>query len=565
MDPERLKSLTNKRSVILAKVKWELSVANAIKTRNPSLGEVAERRDKLTDLARCFEGIQTEIEEATPNLEEVVTVFNHRILFEEAYFQIKDLYTEYLDQHVEEPEDRSENRQDNDLRDAVRALLESQQQMLLAQCQKPTPQSLALAAGSQVSNSVPQNVVKLPQIDIPKFTGERKHWRSFKDLFECTIHNRTDLRDSVKMQYLFSYLDGEAKGKVDSFSINEDNYREAWDALVTFYDKKKYTVFALVREFVDQQQVTSSNGLKKLVATSDDVVRQLKPLGREYESRDPWLIHLLLEKLDRETRSLWAQRIINIENPTFAAFLEFLQQRCDALETCLAFSKKPASDSTTQPLLRAFKAMDVDGRRELVLSQKLCFNCLKPSHTTSKCPSKSTCHKPDCNQRHHTMLCYQQQLQGYEPEETDHDLCPQLPEEAEEVWSFSANTAQTKANKHGPSTAALLPTVVVNLQGKDGKLHQVRCLVDSGSQASLITEACVKRIGLKRTKVSLEVSGVNGEIVGNTAGAVTLVMSSRFNGEAKLTTQAYVLGRLTATLPNQRFSVADLPFLEGWN
>ncbi|XP_039436116.1 uncharacterized protein LOC120417948 [Culex pipiens pallens] len=281
MDPERLKSLTNKRDVILAKVKWELSVAQAIKTRNPSLGEVTERRDKLTDLSRCFEGIQTEIEESTPNLEEVVTVFNHRILFEEAYFQIKDLYTEYLDQHVEEPEARSENLQDNDLRDAVRALLESQQQMLLAQCQKPTPQSLALA------------------IDIPKFTGERKHWRSFKDLFECTIHNRTDLRDSVKMQYLFSYLDGKAKEKVDSFSINEDNYREAWDALVTFYDKKKYTVFALVREFVDQQQVTSSKGLKKLMATSDDVVRQLKALGREYESRDPWFIHLLLEKLDR--------------------------------------------------------------------------------------------------------------------------------------------------------------------------------------------------------------------------------------------------------------------------
>ncbi|EDS36879.1 BEL12_AG transposon polyprotein [Culex quinquefasciatus] len=151
MDQERLKSLTSKREVILAKVKWELSVAKAIKTRNPSLGEVAERRDKLTGLAQCFDDVQTEIEEATPNLEEVVTVFNHRILFEDAYFQIKDIYTEYLDQHVEEPEVRPEDRQD-DLRDAVKALLESQQQMLLAQCQKPPPQTLALAAGSHVSN-----------------------------------------------------------------------------------------------------------------------------------------------------------------------------------------------------------------------------------------------------------------------------------------------------------------------------------------------------------------------------------------------------------------------------
>ncbi|XP_038116638.1 uncharacterized protein LOC119768917 [Culex quinquefasciatus] len=592
MDQERLKSLTSKREVILAKVKWELSVAKAIKTRNPSLGEVAERRDKLTGLAQCFDDVQTEIEEATPNLEEVVTVFNHRILFEDAYFQIKDIYTEYLDQHVEEPEVRPEDRQD-DLRDAVKALLESQQQMLLAQCQKPPPQTLALAAGSQVSNPVPHNVVKLPQIDIPKFTGERKHWRSFKDLFVCTIHSRTDLRDSVKMQYLFSYLDGEAKGKVDSFSINDGNYREAWDALVTYYDKHKYTVFALVREFVDQQPVTNAKELKHLVATSDDVVRQLKALGREYESRDPWLIHLLLEKVDRETRSLWAQKIITVENPTFANFQEFLEQRCDALETCSAFSKKTGpevskkeSQKPTQRKVQAFhtsaavscakcskdhptyhcdlfKAMDVAGRRELVLSKKLCFNCLKPLHTANKCPSKSTCRTPDCKQRHHTTLCQQRQQHSQEPEKADRDHPPRQPEETEEASSVSANAAQAKATKHEPSSVALLPTVIANLEGKDGKLHQVRCLVDSGSQASLITEACVKRIGLKRTNASLEVTGVNGEVVGTTAGAVTLVMSSRFDGETKLTTQAYVLGRLTATLPNQRFNVADLPFLEG--
>ncbi|XP_038122126.1 uncharacterized protein LOC119770754 [Culex quinquefasciatus] len=571
MDQERLKSLTSKREVILAKVKWELSVAKAIKTRNPSLGEVAERRDKLTGLAQCFDDVQTEIEEATPNLEEVVTVFNHRILFEDAYFQIKDIYTEYLDQHVEEPEVRPEDRQD-DLRDAVKALLESQQQMLLAQCQKPPPQTLALAAGSQVSNPVPHNVVKLPQIDIP---------------------NRTDLRDSVKMQYLFSYLDGEAKGKVDSFSINDGNYREAWDALVTYYDKHKYTVFALVREFVDQQPVTNAKELKHLVATSDDVVRQLKALGREYESRDPWLIHLLLEKVDRETRSLWAQKIITVENPTFANFQEFLEQRCDALETCSAFSKKTGpevskkeSQKPTQRKVQAFhtsaavscakcskdhptyhcdlfKAMDVAGRRELVLSKKLCFNCLKPLHTANKCPSKSTCRTPDCKQRHHTTLCQQRQQHSQEPEKADRDHPPRQPEETEEASSVSANAAQAKATKYEPSSVALLPTVIANLEGKDGKLHQVRCLVDSGSQASLITEACVKRIGLKRTNASLEVTGVNGEVVGTTAGAVTLVMSSRFDGETKLTTQAYVLGRLTATLPNQRFNVADLPFLEG--
>lgn len=78
-------------------------------------------------------------------------------------------------------------------------------------------------------------------------------------------------------------------------------WMEVWERLNEFYDKKKYTVAALVKEFVDQPPVNAPTliGLRKLVSTSDEVVRQLKALGEQYESRDPWLIHLLLEKLVR--------------------------------------------------------------------------------------------------------------------------------------------------------------------------------------------------------------------------------------------------------------------------
>ncbi|XP_058446192.1 uncharacterized protein LOC131427220 [Malaya genurostris] len=588
MEKSELEKLCAKREVMFAKVKWELSVAESLNTRNPSYEEVCERKDKLTELAGNFDTVQTTIEETTSNLTDVASVFNYRLQFDEIYFKAKGLYTIFL----EENQDRISNyssgsRQSvNDLRDAIRALVEAQQTLIRHQIQ---PNSTS--AGSQMSNQDHAQNVKLPQLNIAVFKGDRKNWHSFKDLFVSTIHSRTDLKDSLKMQYLLSYLDGDAKRMVSSFPISDANYKEAWDTLEAHYDKKKYTVFALVREFIDQPSTTTVNGLRKLVGTSDDVIRQLKALGNEFESRDPWLIHILLEKVDRETRSLWAQKIIDVDTPTFVDFLEFLQKRCDALETCTAFTKRTNQGDMKKEYLKAhdservrslhanvssssicvkcskdhpiyhcerFKEMDVVARRELAQSSRLCFNCLRPSHTAKKCSSKSVCRISDCQQRHHTLLCTLESKQADkkpEQEESKHETGLETA-----VASVNVNATQTLEDKHEFS---LLPTVVARVEGSDGKQHVARILIDSGSQVSLITEACVKRLGLRRSNASLEVTGINAEVIGKTAGKVSLVISSRFEEATKIITQAYVLGKLTATLPCQRFNVSNMPYLAG--
>ncbi|XP_062703957.1 uncharacterized protein LOC134286361 [Aedes albopictus] len=587
MDKSELEKLWAKREVMFAKAKWELSVAETLRTRNPTYEEVQERKDKLTELAGNFDGIQTTIEESTSNLEDVASVFNYRLQFDEVYFKAKGIYTAFLQDNQDRMSTYSAETGEsaNDLRDAIRALVETQQALIMHQIQPP-----AAAAAGPASHQDHQLNVKLPQLNIPVFKGERKYWHSFKDLFVSTIHSRTDLKDSLKMQYLLSYLDGEAKKMVSSFPISDANYKEAWETLETHYNKKKYTVFALVREFIDQPSTSTVSGLKKLVATSDDVIRQLKALGNEFESRDPWLIHLLLEKVDKETRSLWAQKIIDVDSPTFADFLEFLQKRCDALETCTAFTKRPSqADAGKKEYSRApggekvqtfhtnassatcakcskdhpiyhcdrFKEMDVSARRELAQTSKLCFNCLRFSHTAKKCPSKSVCRSTDCKQRHHTLLCTQGATQAVKKPEQDQ---PNQESNLESASSVNVNSTQAVNDK---STITLLPTVVVRVKGNDGQLHDVRGLIDSGSQVSLITEACVKRLGLRRSNATLEVTGVNAEVVGRTAGKVMLVLSSRFEDEIKLTTQAYVLGKLTATLPCQRFSESNVPYLQG--
>lgn len=221
------------------------------------------------------------------------------------------------------------------------------------------PGSSTHAAGDQVSNGAPLLIVRLPPISVPSFNGKRKNWRSFKDIYVRTIHSRNALKASLKMQYLLSYLEGDAKRLISSFPISDANYREAWESLTNFYDKKEHTVFALAREFVDQQAVITpqSGTLRKLVTTSDEVIRQLNALGEEFHTRDPWLIHILLEKHDKESCSLWAHKIIDVENPTFNDFLKFLDNRCDALETCNAFSKKLLPETARKDSMKTEKKL----------------------------------------------------------------------------------------------------------------------------------------------------------------------------------------------------------------
>ena len=37
--------------------------------------------------------------------------------------------------------------------------------------------------------------VKLPEIEIKRFSGNYTCWKSFKEIFEATVHRRTDLTD----------------------------------------------------------------------------------------------------------------------------------------------------------------------------------------------------------------------------------------------------------------------------------------------------------------------------------------------------------------------------------
>ncbi|XP_073967600.1 uncharacterized protein [Choristoneura fumiferana] len=84
------------------------------------------------------------------------------------------------------------------------------------------------------------NELKLPQIQIPSFSGNYAEWQAFHDLFTVLIDTNTSLQNVQKLHYLKASLKGDAEVLLRQFSITEDNYDEAWSVLKRRYDNKRY-------------------------------------------------------------------------------------------------------------------------------------------------------------------------------------------------------------------------------------------------------------------------------------------------------------------------------------
>jgi hypothetical protein len=82
----------------------------------------------------------------------------------------------------------------------------------------------------------------------------------------------------------------------------------------------------------------------------------------------------------------------------------------------------------------------------------------------------------------------------------------------------------------------------------------MRALVDSASQISVITAACVKRLGLKMSRWTAPVSELSGTTVAEVQGQVECMVQPRFASDPILPVQAWVLPAITTELPQKSLS-----------
>ncbi|XP_053686257.1 uncharacterized protein LOC128735796 [Sabethes cyaneus] len=341
--------LIRKRNVAFERLKMEHVSAKHLVEREPAAFEVHDRLRKLAEMQEHFDRIQTEIEEAVP-VGELLSTLNVRLDYERLFYTTKGI---------------------------VMQLLQQPEKLTVV-----TPGSQAEASSSANESGVQSRQqpagpidTQLPTYSLPIFNGDRTQWASFKDLFVSSVDSK-NLTNALKPQLLMSHLEGQARSLASNFSITDANYKQVWDTLMEHFDKPKFAVAALFQEFCEQPvlKVMNLTSLRKLVSTSDEVARQLQALGPSCETRDPWLIYILLKKMDDSLRSQWAQHIVDNDDLKFDELLKFLKRKCEAFETCAAFGGRQV-DCQKGPENRKYQAMKREFNTFNIVQQQVCPVC----------------------------------------------------------------------------------------------------------------------------------------------------------------------------------------------
>ena len=67
---------------------------------------------------------------------------------------------------------------------------------------------------------------RMPQLDLPKFSGRYAAWESFKDLFQSMVKPH-DVTNAERLKYLKTCLTREAAALIRNFPVTSDNYTRA--------------------------------------------------------------------------------------------------------------------------------------------------------------------------------------------------------------------------------------------------------------------------------------------------------------------------------------------------
>ncbi|XP_055685305.1 uncharacterized protein LOC129791261 [Lutzomyia longipalpis] len=485
---------------------------------------------------------------------------------------------------------------------ALERILKQQQENLVALLgnfsHAPAPQ--VVVSSAEGAQGFSQGGIKLEAIKIPTFDGQYVNWQSFQDLFGSIVDENSTLSNAQKMHYLKNALVGEAKAVIEHIAARGENYAEAWEAVKGRYDHKVSILNSLLETFHKQPGVkgTSAAELRKLHDTSRSILNSIKSM--QVSGPDPWIIHVIFEKLDHETRSLWIRENNDPSRiPTWECFDKFLSKRCTALEMCPPVKQSVPSNNLKKPPIKPsaknqvthmsainenrdlcpvcsktnhklfrcnkFKSFTAVKRLEVVRNLKLCLNCIADSHEINACTYPPCKH---CKQKHNYWV--HDALVGGVGSTTSHVL--QMGESSRSVngnSSFGSQgevllTSSTNCGvmKELKNRRVLLKTAQILVYDVHGKPHVCRAFIDEGSQGDFISERMCEILGLKRHPINEIVNGLEHQR-SSPRFAVETTIASRFTGKP-YALWCRVVDKVCANLPNWPVQKKDLRIPSGF-
>lgn len=179
-----------------------------------------------------------------------------------------------------------------------------------------------------------------------------------------------------------------------------------------------------------------------------------------------------------------------------------------------------------------FINLTVKEKCENVKKLKLCNNCLKTGHYSSKC-NFGPCRK--CSAKHNTLL---------------HAESMETETKTDQVASTSLSATNIESGQ------VLLSTALIKIHDHSGRTHIINALLDSGSQSSFLTLDLCNKLKLRKEKTDISVSGLNNAIsVLQFKCGVTI--ESCINAY-KTNLSCYVINEITNNVPGKKIDISNL-------
>ncbi|UYV78892.1 hypothetical protein LAZ67_17000163 [Cordylochernes scorpioides] len=373
----------------------------------------------------------------------------------------------------------------------------------------PTTSEVSFASSSH------HRTVKLPKIELKKFTGEIKDWLGWWAQFN-KIHVDPTLEDSDKFQYLVQSMSPGTRASklVDSYPLTAENYPKVIETLTERFGRPELLQQVYVRDLIRLMIDCSSKQQLKVTSFYDELVthlRALESLKIEARQMSVFIFPMIEACLSEELMKAWQRSPLhdvkidaNDSTQTRVDLIMVFLQKETAAEQdrALAGSKfglrslkqdrnvgrqsHPAKIPTASGLFAgraqncifcnkdhknteclAARRMSIKERRKRIKNAKCCFSCLQPGHISSNCRRRITeCIRSDEDK---------EQVE-------DCDVSPTV----ENGVSFSGLSA---------SSLILLQTLKIKVEGATSA-KVVRALLDTGSQRSYILSKTAQDLGL---------------------------------------------------------------------
>ena len=363
-------------------------------------------------------------------------------------------------------------------------------------------------------------LMRLPPIEIKKFDGDITHFTQFIRSFEMKIASKLD-EEGEKLHYLEQNLVPGSKPHtiVASCMYLEDGYQQAMEILHKRYGHPSTIAAAFMDKISNERQIGSENceDLDKFALL---LLSCKNALGDACSfMSDPRTLRNITVKLPISLLNRWRRRVDDLEecqgrsvvfedlvefvvkeariatNAAFGQHMYHIREGRGIKAADIEFSSGPlvATTHAQGQALKAYACLYCGDRthaitecsklngtpseekNSFVMSNSLCFGCLRRGHRRSTCRMPAVC--KICSRSHPTVL---HDRAARDPQTASQ----QPPQENNEASKARVTSCRTSAD--GSQTGSALPLVAVRVSSRSGQSSTTYAFLDSAPKTFLL-------------------------------------------------------------------------------